>query len=276
MKINKKTYAVGTLALLATLVGSASAFAETTAPNLPQGGKIMQNRGNDFGQIRKGGIQGMMRPAVVGQVTSVSGNTITITSKQGFDRKDNTNTTITPVVTTTTFTVDATNAKIEKGGATGTIASIVVGDTIMVQGTTTGTNVVATNIRDGITRGQDQNKGTNNGNGQIPVSMQGNGLPIVAGSVSSITGNSIVITNKSNVTYNIDATTAKIVKGPTAATITNIAVGDQVLVQGTINGNSVSATSIYDQAKPASTTSAPKAKGIFSKIGSFFGGLFGF
>jgi Domain of unknown function (DUF5666) len=272
MKINKKTYAIGTLALLATLVGSTSAFAENTVPNGPQ----MGNQGNHFGQIRKGGIQGMMRPAVIGQVTAVSGNTITITSKQIFDRKDNPTTT--PAATTTTFTIDATNAKIEKGGTTGTLTSIIVGDTIMVQGTTTGTNVVATNIRDGIARGIDQNKNKDNKNteGQIPTDMQGNGLPIVAGSVVSVTGNSIVITNKSNITYTIDATTAKIVKGPNAATITNIAVGDQVLAQGTVNGNSVVATSIYDQVKPATATTAPKAKGFFGKIGSFFGGLFGF
>jgi len=143
MKINKKTYAISALAILATLVGGASASALTTLPNGPQG--------NHFGQIRKGNINGMMKPAVVGQVTAISGNTITITSKQGFNRQNNTTTT--PTLTTTTFSIDATNAKIEKAGTTGTIASIVVGDTIMVQGTTTGTNVVATNIRDGIARG---------------------------------------------------------------------------------------------------------------------------
>lgn len=267
MKINKKTYTIGTLAILATLVGGASASALTTLPN----GTQVNNQGNNSSQIRNGG---MMKPAVVGQVTAISGNTITVTSKQGFGRKDNTTTT--PTVTTITFTIDATNAKIEKGNVAGTIGSIVVGDTIMVQGTVAGTNVVATNIRDGIARGQDQNKGVNNGGQQIPANMQGNGLPIIAGSVTSISGNNIVITNKSNITYTIDATTAKITTGQTVGTITNIVVGDQILVQGNINGNSVIATSIYNQTKPTTTTNTPKAKGFFGMIGSFFGKLFGF
>ncbi|NVN96699.1 hypothetical protein HXX01_00360 [Candidatus Nomurabacteria bacterium] len=271
MKINKKIYAIGTLAILATLIGGVSAFAESNTQGGPEGG----NQGNRLGQMRRGGdLRPMMKPAVVGQVTAINGNIITITSKQVFDRNNNGTT---PTPTTTTFTVDATNAKIEKGGATVILSNIIVGDTIMVQGTVTGTNVVATNIRDGIARGQEQNKekGNQSTDGQIPANMQGNGLPIVAGSVTSITGNSVVITNKSNVTYTIDATSAKIVKGTTTGTITNIAVGDQILAQGNINGNNVVATSIYDQVNQT-TKNAPKAKGIFSKIGSFFGRLFGF
>jgi len=265
MKINKNVYIMIALATL-TLTTVSPVFAENTNSTNQPNGNIKG------GMVRKD--KGMMRPAVVGQVTAVSGNTITITSKQGFERKDNTTTT--PTVTTITFTIDATNAKIEKGGTTGTLASIIVGDTIMVQGTTTGTNVVATNIRDGIVRGQNQDKGTNNGTQPIPTSMQGDGLPIIAGSVTSISGNNIVITNKSNVTYTIDATNAKITIGQTTGTITNIIVGNQILVQGTINGNSVVATNIYDQARPAATTNTPKAKGFFGKIGLFFGHMFGF
>ncbi len=50
------------------------------------------------------------------------------------------------------YTVDATNAKIYKGSVTSTVAvsDIAQGDTVMVQGTITGTNVAATVIRDGV------------------------------------------------------------------------------------------------------------------------------
>ncbi len=57
-------------------------------------------------------------------------------------------TTTTPV--TTTYTVDATNATITKNNVAGNISSIAVGDTIMAQGTLTGTNLVATTMRDGV------------------------------------------------------------------------------------------------------------------------------
>lgn len=274
MKINKKIYTISALIVLATLAGSLPVSAEITTSN----GIKVEKQDNHSNKIRNGG---MMKPAVVGQVTAISGNTITITSKQGFDRKNNTTTA--PTVTTITFTIDATNAKIEKGNVAGTIGNIVVGDTIMVQGTVAGTNVVATNIRDGIARGQDQNKGKNNDNKnvdqQIPANIQGNGLPVIAGSITSISGNSIVVTNKSNVTYTVDATSAKIIQGGnTTATISNIAVGDMVLVQGTVNGNAVVASSVVDQKLATSTTTetATKSHGFFAGIGAFFSHLFGY
>jgi len=102
------------------LVGSASVFAQTTTSSA--------------------GVRShMQRPAVMGIVSAISGNTLTVSGKQGFGS----------TATTTTYTVDATNAKITKNNTTGTIASIAVGDTVMVQGTISGTNVTATIIRDG-------------------------------------------------------------------------------------------------------------------------------
>ena len=54
--------------------------------------------------------------------------------------------------TGTVYTVDATNAKIYKGGATTTVSvsAIATGDKVMVQGTISGTNIAATVIRDGV------------------------------------------------------------------------------------------------------------------------------
>ena len=48
--------------------------------------------------------------------------------------------------------MDATNAKIYKGSATTTVSvsDIAMGDTVMVQGTVSGTSVTATVIRDGV------------------------------------------------------------------------------------------------------------------------------
>ena len=81
----------------------------------------------------------MSRPAVMGTVSAINGNTLTVSGKKGFGS----------TATTTTYTVDTTNAKITKNNTAGTIASIAVGDTVMVQGTVSGTNVNATTIRDG-------------------------------------------------------------------------------------------------------------------------------
>ena len=202
-------------------------------------------------------------PGVFGTVASVSGNTLTVTSKMG------------PGGTAgTTYTVDATNATVTKNGASSSVSNVSTGDTVMVQGTVSGTSVTATSIRDGLPQGQKP---------QTPV-IQGNGQPVIGGNVTAINGSTLTVTNKSNVTYTVDATSATVEKGNAVSSISNVAVGDNVVVQGTVNGNAVTASSVIDSgAAPTanSTTNTSGAHqggmgGFFSGIGSFFHRLFGF
>jgi hypothetical protein len=238
----KSFMVVSLVAIIFGVVGVASA--QTNNNGL---GKVMMNRNG----------QGS---AIVGTVSSVSGNIIMVSAKKGLGEKNNS--------TATTYTVDATNAKITKGKTAGTISSIVVGDKVMVQGTITGTNVVAKNIRDGVLQPQ----------------IQGNGQPIVAGKITAISGNTITITNGSNVAYTVDATNAKFeVKGAVTPTISNIAVGDNVVVQGTVNGNMVTASSVIDQkAQIKNNTESTNnvndnfMGGMMRGMGNFFKRMFGF
>jgi hypothetical protein len=264
MNIKRYTSAIVALTTLATLATAIPALASTTAP-VPQGAW-----GGHIGQGMRHGNKNM-RLAVFGTVSAISGNIITVTGKQGFGAK----------ATATTFTVDATNAKIMKDNTASTISSIAVGDTIMAQGTLTGTNLVATTIRDGVMKGGPGKNGAN----QNPSAITGNGQPIVAGTVSAISGSTLTITNKSNVTYTVDATNAKITQdnSDTTLTVSNITVGDMVVVQGAVNGNSVVASNIIDQAKPANGNTATSGaahpqphKGFFGAMGSFFSHIFGF
>ncbi|MDR3519518.1 MAG: hypothetical protein P4L63_01350 [Candidatus Pacebacteria bacterium] len=267
------------LAALAVLTMAVPAFAQTTTT--PTGGP---NNGAYAGQPHAwggaghmGGMKSMMKPSVFGTVSAINGSIITITSTHGMRPNTTGSTTTSATPTTTTYTVDATNATITKSNAAGTISSIVVGDTIMAQGTLTGTNLVATTIRDGVmarTPGA-SNNGQPGQNQTSPIT--GNGQPVVAGAVTSLSGNTLTITNKSNVTYTVDVTNAKIIQGQTTITISNIAVGDNVVVQGTVNGNSVTASSVIDQKASTSTTATtPQPKGFFGAIGSFFSHIFGF
>lgn len=79
----------------------------------------------------------MMGSGVAGIVSAISGNTISVIGRMGTS------------TATTTYAVDATNAKFYKDKATTTIASIVVGDKVLVEGTVSGTSVTATAIYDG-------------------------------------------------------------------------------------------------------------------------------
>ncbi|MEK7530800.1 MAG: hypothetical protein AAB573_02935 [Patescibacteria group bacterium] len=71
-------------------------------------------------------------PKVMGEVTAVTGTTLTIKNPDG-----------------TIYTVDATDTTVSKV-VTITAVDIAVGDTVGVQGTVTGTSVVAKHIMDGI------------------------------------------------------------------------------------------------------------------------------
>lgn len=218
-----------------------------------------------------------MKPNVVGKVTAINGNIITINRKQGSE-KEKSATSTTPA--STIFTIDATNAKILRGENTILVSNIAVGDNIVVQGTITGTNVIATLIRDGKMGNGNDNVNENN---QAMLELKGNGQPVVAGKISVISGSTVTITNSGNVTYTIDATSAKIVQGKNTILVAGLKVGDMVIVQGTVNGTAITASTIIAQVnKPAdSTNSAPNAekkenKGFFGSFGQWLKNLFGF
>jgi hypothetical protein len=170
-------------------------------------------------------------PAAVGTVTAISGNSITLT-----DKKSN-----------TTYTVDATNASITErtksttapvagvrpAPTTITVSQIAVGDTLMVQGTTSGTTITATKIADGV-----------GGMGGFGGGHGGRG-PGVMGTVTAVNGNTVTVTGKDGKSYTVDASASTVGKIQTI-TVAGIQVGDSVGIQGTVNGTSVTAKSIMD------------------------------
>ncbi len=287
--INSKKYfsAATALTVAAGLFMAVPAFADTAVSTsadigLPPIGMPMHGGhgapGGQRGEGMPGGMQ--MKPGVIGTVSGVNGNSITVTGRTGFG----------PASASTTYTVDATNAMVYKNNATSSVSAIVVGDKVAVQGTVTGTSVAATQIRDGVMGhggmgmmgGQGKEDGTDGrGPGATTTSpITGNGEPVVAGSVASINGSTLSITTKSNVTYTVDATNAKIVEGPSLVTLSSVKVGDTVLVQGMINGTSVTASSVIDQTVNVSNEQNNKGgnapHGFFGGVASFFTHLFGF
>ena len=285
--IKRALTAIAGTTLVASMMLASSVSADTENKTTPPG---MQGRAN-FGAGmpgNRGEFKNGMKPVVVGTVTAVNGNTITVTSKQGGPKTREGSTAVAP--TTVVYTVNATNAIVKKNNATSTVSSILVGDMVMVQGTVTGTNVVATTIRDNVAgphngdgRNSDGKDNENGGprNSSTTPAFLGNGQPIVAGKIVTISGNSLTVTTATNLTYTVDATNAKVLKGQGAITISGLAVGDTVLVQGTVSGSSVTASNILDRTN-VSPVEAPtnhenkQGGGFFNGIGQFFMHMFGF
>lgn len=68
-------------------------------------------------------------------------------------------------------------------------------------------------------------------------------MPHVVGSVTSVNGNTIIVAGKSS-TYTVDASTAVFTKDGVSSSISVLAVGDKVMVAGTVTGQNVKATKI--------------------------------
>ena len=259
---------------------SAGVNASVTGGHPDQHGQWQGNgddqEGNGQGQEGHPGMMGMrmmgqMKPGIFGTVTAVNGTTLTVSGRafaapvQG--QKPG-------MTATTTYTVDASNATVRKDNATTTLSAVAVNDRVFVTGTVSGTNVTATAINDGI----GGMMGRKPGNGQgAPVSpIKGNGEPVVAGTVSSVNGSTIAITTSSGTSYTIDATSAMVTKGNATSTVASVSTGDYVVVQGTVNGSSVTASSVIDGKAQANASGQPGRGGIIDAIGQFFKHLFGF
>ena len=269
--MNKKCLSIA-LVLAGTIAVVIPALADTNSPT-----------NNPASWSNRGGImkQGF-RPAVTGTVTSVSGTTITVSAKKGLELgkemgRGKASTTPKTTPASITYTVDASVAAVMKNNATSSISSIAVGDIVMVQGTISGTTIKATTIRDGVLAPRQMNKESDRpATSSLP--FQGNGQPVIAGTISAVNGSTVTVTNRSNVTYTVNATNAQVTKGQGTTPLSNLTVGDNVIVQGVVNGTSVVASSIIDQSKPTNNVNnnEQKSQGFFGRIGSFFKSLFGF
>ena len=253
-------------ALGALIVGS------TVISSLAFAGTALAKGPSEFG--RSG--QNVPRPVVVGTVATISGMTLTVTA-QNDDRDDH------ATSTATTYTVDATNATVTKNGATSTVSAILIGDKVMVRGTVTGTQVVAAVINDGKMLGRPDMHGKNPKDSKLAPTamMQGNGSPVIGGSVTAIGSTTLTVTAKSGTVYTVNTASTTVVKAGVASTLSAVAAGDNVIVQGTVNGTSVTASSIIDQgAAPAlgasTTQNHGEKKGFFKTLGGFFSHMFGF
>jgi hypothetical protein len=273
MKHTKLIKTAAAAVAVATFAMAAPAFADTTETGTTnaQGYQMRERSGEG-----RGPQDGTMRSGVVGTISSVNGTTLVVAGKQGFIKDS---------ATDVSYTVDASHAVIKKDRATSTFSALIVGETVMVRGTVTGTNVVATDIDTGMKfkggmggPGRGEGAGRDSMGSSTPI-INGNGQPVIAGSISAVNGSTLTVSTKSGLTYTVDVSNAKIVSGKDTVAISALTTGEQVIVQGAVNGTNVAASSVIAEKNThaSATGDANKApQGFFRGIGHFFAGLFGF
>lgn len=291
---NKLAFAITSSALLGSLLMSGTAFAEGLQGGNPHSLLNFKFQGfHGENEVENGAPAplGMMlvrgATGVAGSVTAVGSTTLTVSGRSLAEDSS-----------ASTFTVDATNASIVKNGTSTPLSQVSVGDNVLVLGTVNGTSVTATSIRDGIMnfagvgigrRGEGRHSTSTMPMPKPPVTLPpGNGQPVVGGTVTSVGSSTIAIGNKAGATFTIDASHATIVtKGNASSTLSQVSVGDEVLVQGAVNGSSITAATIFDQAAPKNPSNATSTTmhgeghgnpfpGIIHGLGNVFRSLFGF
>lgn len=157
-------------------------------------------------------------PGVHGTISSISGSTLTIAGKNG-----------------TTYTVDASSAEVKKftegqEPVTQSLSDLAAGEEVGVHGTVSGTSVTAEVVMEGVPPF-----------GKF-MHMKGHGI---GGTVTAVSGSSVTLTGPDGQSYTVDASNAAIQK-MVSGSLSDIAVGDHLGVQGTVSGNTVTATMIMD------------------------------
>src|SRR5512146_566500 len=72
-------------------------------------------------------------------------------------------------------------------------------------------------------------------------------MPGIFGKVTAVNGTTLTVSDtRTDTSYTVDASGATVMKNGSASSLSSVAVGDTVFVQGTVSGTNVTATTIRD------------------------------
>ena len=168
------------------------------------------------------------RQATLGVISAKSENSINIVIPNG-----------------TSYVVSTTNAEIwVNKDKKATIADLIIGDKVLVQGDITGSSINAKRI--------------------MTIHLPDN---MVIGKITNINGTTLTLTGSDNKIYTVVASDADVkIKGDKDAQLSNLSVGSNVIIKGDVNGTNVTASTI---------TEGKIKVGFFHRFGLFFKNIFG-
>lgn len=189
---------------------------------------------------------------IMGTVTAIDGTTIKLHAVRG----------------DANYTVDASNATYRKGDILLALSSIKVGAMLFVQGAINENSIVASAIVDA--------------KGGMPIPpVKGKHQPGIVGTVTEAEKAGFKVQTRDGAIYMVNAFNAKIWKNKTVASVGDIAVGDTVVVVGTITDMNIAATSVATVSLPSHDNNENVHMnngvrvGFFHRIGLFFRSMFG-
>lgn len=197
-----------------------NATATTPTNSTPAAGATNGNRG--------GGFAGR---GTAGTIGAINGSTLTVTGTDG-----------------TTTNVTTTEATTVTRSETASIGDIDVGDQVTVVGTGSSTEIAARRITDTGSTGSTAGRlggGPGMGDGAPGANTD---FVVATGTVKSIDGSTLTLTSASGSTVRVTASSATTIASVSKSTVGALAVGDQVVVNGTTTNGTVAATAIREGA----------------------------
>lgn len=207
----------GTLA--ATSVAMAASQQTSTNASTNNGQALNQNLPG-LGQGLHKGWNMENKGVVMGKITAISGNTITMTSTQPVPPTQTASgsTTVTkPATTAKTYTVNAASATVKIDNETSTLSKLAVGNQILVKGTASSSD--STQITAQIIHSQSE------------AFLNRTHYRLI-GKITAVSGNTLTVLDDNGTSYTVNSTDAKVTINGTDSTVSKLAVGDTIMVGG--------------------------------------------
>lgn len=179
------------------------------------------------------------RPSGFGTIASIDGSTLTLEDQSGTTTK----------VLTSTSTVVTTSS-------TGSVSEVKVGDTVMVIGTGSGSQIAATRVVDaGVVSADRADAARRDGMGGPPGGGPGGaggpgGMAGTRGVVQSVGDGTLTITSREGSTVTVTTSSSTEITIAETGTVADLQVGDQIMVMGTESDGTITATKIREGGRP--------------------------
>ncbi len=173
------------------------------------------------------------RPGVGGEITAIDGSTITVSSMGRKPKGQASDSAPAKKTFTVTTTAKTTFSKVTDG----TVGDLAKGDTVVVDGTNSNGTIAAKQIH------QTEKLPDRNKNG-ASAPCRGPKGDHTLGTVSAVSGSTVTISTTSGDTVKVTTTSDTKVSVIEKTSISDLAKGDMIRVQGTVSGTTVAATAV--------------------------------
>ncbi len=185
------------------------------------------------------GAQPGPKRGVAGEITAINGSTITVSSMGRRPKGQANDSSSGSAPAKTTYTVTTTSKTTFSKVTDGTVSDLAKGDTVVVDGTNSNGTIAAKRIHQ-------TNKLPDQSNNGASAPRKGAGGDHTLGTITAVSGSTVTISTTAGDTVKVTTTSDTKVSVIEKTSISDLAKGDMIRVQGTVSGTTVAATAVNE------------------------------